>query len=186
MTHNSPTQVVRKTCRLNFWLCLTLGAIFTLQPLPGVAASKTSKLKVVFLYNFAKYTNWPGDFGPNFNLCILGNDPFGDALDGIKNKTPQGKTLVFRKIASAEEASGSCQLLFISSTQPQDVSNILKILESRPILTVGEITDFGANGGMLNFVRKGTKQKFEVNQKAAAKAGLSFSSKLLKIGVLVN
>jgi hypothetical protein len=38
----------------------------------------------------------------------------------------------------------------------------------------------------INFVLKGTKLKFEINQKALEGAGLRTNSQLLKLGILVE
>jgi hypothetical protein len=41
--------------------------------------------------------------------------------------------------------------------------------------------NFTANGGMIQFVVRDNKVRFEVNLRAAEKAGLSLSSQLLKV-----
>ncbi len=186
MHHNLKTQMPKDLSRLSVWHHLLLFIALSFQSLPAVSASKESELKVAFLYNFAKYTKWPNDIGKNFNLCFLGEDLFGDALNTIKDKRPHGKTLIFKKGSSVDEAAVNCQMIFIGSTQVQEVKKVVKKLAGRPLLTVVEMPDFKETGAMLNLIRKGTKQKFEVSQKAAEESGLSFSSKLLKIGILVD
>ena len=39
------------------------------------------RLKAAFLYNFAAFTEWPADVGSTLNLCVYGQDPFGEDLD---------------------------------------------------------------------------------------------------------
>jgi hypothetical protein len=46
-------------------------------------------------------------------------------------------------------------------------------------LTVSDMPDFINNGGMIQFVLKDNKARFEVNLVAAEKAGLTISSQLL-------
>src|SRR5881392_405743 len=70
--------------------------------------------KALYLFNFAKYTEWPKSAFPNdkspFVLGILGNDPFGSDIDIIKGKTIKGRKLVVRHLNSAREAA-DCHLL---------------------------------------------------------------------------
>ena len=44
----------------------------SLHSIPSFAASKESKLKAAFLYQFAKFVKWPGDIGDNINIGIYG------------------------------------------------------------------------------------------------------------------
>src|SRR5580704_15465858 len=66
-------------------IAVALGAIsvFTLSPISVAQANPPGEyeLKAAFLFNFAKFVNWPPDAFPNanatINLCIWGDDPFG-------------------------------------------------------------------------------------------------------------
>ena len=47
------------------------------------------QLKTAFLYNFAKFIEWPADSG-SLNFCILGEDNFGRDIDSIEGKAVGG------------------------------------------------------------------------------------------------
>jgi len=49
------------------------------------------------------------------------------------------------------------------------------------VLTVGESTDFIAQGGIINFVRDAGMIRFEIDQGAATRVGLHISSRLLRL-----
>jgi hypothetical protein len=54
------------------------------------------EVKAAFIYNFAKFVEWPRETGSAkgvFIVTILGRDPFGDALDD----TLRGKTIDNKK-----------------------------------------------------------------------------------------
>jgi hypothetical protein len=54
------------------------------------------------------------------------------------------------------------------------------------VLTVSEIPDFTASGGMIQFVVRNNKVRFEAKLAAADKAGLTPSSQLLKVATAVK
>src|SRR5689334_11365503 len=53
--------------------------------------------KALYLFNFAKYTEWPKEAFPDDNapfvVGILGKDPFLSDIDIIKGKTIKGRKL---------------------------------------------------------------------------------------------
>ena len=77
----------------------------------------------------------------------------------------------------------NCHILFISGSEKGRLPQILKQLNGRNVLTVGEMPGFTETGGMINFVLEGTKIRFQINNEAANSAGLKISSKLLNLSV---
>src|SRR5579884_4434390 len=70
------------------------------------------QVKAAFLYNFAKFVEWPPRAFPTpsapFSICLM-SDPFDGALDKItQGEVLDGHPLVIRRIRSAEDVS-SCQ-----------------------------------------------------------------------------
>jgi hypothetical protein len=144
------------------------------------------EVKAVYLYQFAKFVRWPGSGQDVFPICLLGYDPFGSALNStVDGESLDGKKLVIRRIASAEQVTG-CRILFISSSEHSRVGGILAALNGKPILTVSDMRDFADRGGMIQFVVEGERVRFEVNRAAAEQAGLSLSSDLLRVATAVN
>lgn len=147
--------------------------------------------KALYLYNFAKYTEWPkaafaSDDAP-FVLGILGKNPFGKDIGVLDNKTVKGRKLEVRPYSSVEEmlASG-CQLLFIASSETNKLAQILKALENTNVLTIAEADGFLQASGMINLVTEkktaGTQTvAFEINLPAAQKANLKLDAQLLKL-----
>ncbi len=62
--------------------------------------------------------------------------------------------------------------------EPEVIANSLG---AASILTVGEASGFASRGLMVNFVTAASKVRFEINEKAAQRAGLKISSKLLRL-----
>ncbi|MBV9573924.1 MAG: YfiR family protein [Acidobacteriales bacterium] len=148
------------------------------------------QVKATYLYNFGKFVHWPGQVekvnAGSFEICVLGQDPFGAALDGVlAGETINGKAAVARRISKPEEAA-TCGVLFISSSEREHIKKILAALQKAPILTVSDMKEFSEMGGMVQFVMEDNRVRFEVNVGAAERAGLSLSSELLKVALNVR
>ena len=119
-------------------------------------------------------------------IGVLGDDPFGKTLEKIVD----GKTFQDRPIRVVhfdgydprQAASiGKCQILFICSSENDDIGVILDAIKESSVLTVSEYVDFPAKGGMILLFRKENRLALRINPEAAKKAGLQISSKLLQI-----
>lgn len=148
------------------------------------------KVKAVYLFNFGKFVQWPAGAVSEgqekaFPICVLGQDPFGPALDDIvKGESIDGQPLVAKRINRVEDAD-DCRLLFIGPSEKERVIKLLEALQSKPVLTVSDLPEFCNRGGMIQFVLQGDKVRFEVNLTPAEKAGLTLSSQLLKVATAV-
>jgi len=147
-------------------------------------------VKAGFLYNFAKYVEWPAAAFENastpISIAILGADPFGDELDkALKNKTVRERGFVILRHREPADLK-PCHILFIPKTEKARTPEILKQVESWPTLTVGEDEGFARAGGVVNILIEKEKPRLEVNPDAAEKARLTINSKLLKLSSIVR
>ncbi len=154
-----------------------------------VPGASEYRIKSAFLYNFAKFVEWPGNPAPDtkdfITLCIVGQDHFGDIIETVRGKTVKGKNLVIRQCKEIMDFE-DCQIIFISSSEKERVRQILEAIQNRNVLTVGEMKGFAQLGGIINFIIKKNKVRFEINVDAANRAGLKISSKLLKLAKIVG
>jgi hypothetical protein len=84
-----------------------------------------------------------------------------------------------------DEAAG-CQLLFISSSEKGQWRAIMNELRGRNILTISDMDQFAAGGGMIGFIELQDKIHFEINAEAAQHSKLKISSQLLKLARIVS
>ena len=148
------------------------------------------QVKAAFLYNFAKFVEWPsGTLGRSnaIAICVLGQNPFGRVLeDAISGKTVDGKTFVVRRV-SEMKAAALCQILFVSSSERMRFGAILSELRTGGgVLTVGESEGFIEAGGVVNLKLDGGKIQIQININAAEQAGLRISSKLLSLAEILR
>jgi len=150
----------------------------------GAAQPTEYELKAAFVYNFAKFVEWPEDAfvspAESLRIGILGNDPFGDALPAvIAGRSAAGRGIELRRYRRPADVSG-CQILFIRPPEGE-LPRVLRALDPRGVLTVGEGEAFAREGGVIGLVMEENRVTFEVNLEAAERAHLTLSSKLLQL-----
>jgi hypothetical protein len=156
------------------------------------AASRQSteyEVKAAFLYNFAKFTEWPANTfsGPDEPLIfgILGHDPFGGNIDAATKRTVNGRPVQVRRFSDVREV-GKCHILFISSSEAERLETILHALRSSRILLISDISGFAERGGMINFIMQENSVGFKINADAVSRAGITLHSRLLNIAIIVH
>lgn len=169
------TFPIQKPCKFR----LVLGLVWSLtvgelglcadDPTPEYA-SKAGSLAL-----FLDYVKWPTGEGATSTVGILGDDPFGGALDKLHVKRS-------RSIEDLKD----CQIIFVAKSEQENLNAKLEALGSANILTVGESEDFVKQGGIIGFVIDGDKVRFEINTGAARRAGLKIDLRLLKLAVRVT
>ena len=156
----------------------------------AAAPARECEIKAAFLYNFTKFVDWPARTFANADapivIGVLGDSPCAQELEHlIKDRKVNGRTIVMRRIASAEEAKVT-QLLFVGFAQETQFAGLKAAIESLPVLTVGESPGFATLAGAIDFVPQGDKIRFEINIDAAEHAGLKISAQLQKLATVVH
>jgi hypothetical protein len=148
-----------------------------------------SSLKAAFIYNFAKFTEWPEDILPataTFSACVLGDSQIRDALE----RTVKGRQLSGRGISVSQVAIQgklrSCHLLYVSSVTPAQVAEIVAAVRGAPVLTISDGDDFMRQGGIAQMFVENGRMRFDLNLEIAKLSRLQLSSKLLVLAAHVH
>jgi YfiR/HmsC-like len=146
-------------------------------------------VKAAFLVNFAKFVEWPESSylgqGAPFSICVLGEDPFGDALNDLRGKFVLNRPVAVWRIKNADDG-WRCQILFVSASEKSHLPAIFKALRGARTLLVGETDGFAASGGDIQFMLEDDHVRFAINPDAIRRAGLQVSSKLLALAKIVR
>jgi hypothetical protein len=156
--------------------------------LASLASAQTMdeyQVKAGFVSSFASYVEWPAETfkGPQepIAICVLGQNPFGAALQTLaEGKVVEGRKFVIRKISDSRQA-GDCQILYISSSEHLRLRTILGSLGDKSVFSVGDTSDFIAEGGIVNLRTDGGRVSIEINSEAAKAKHLRISSRLLQL-----
>lgn len=151
--------------------------------------TKEYQLKAAFIYNFAKFVEWPesgfSDSESPIVIGILGSNPFGDELlNTVKNRKIHGRAIEIRNIRNAGEARGM-EMLFVSAGEERNFGALRNSL-GMGVLSVGESVQFASHGGTINFNLEGDKLRFDINMAAAHRSGLKVSAQLQKLATTIQ
>jgi hypothetical protein len=144
------------------------------------------EVKAAFLLNFARFAEWPAEktSGP-FVVAVLGEDPFGPALDRtFEGAGVGGRPWEVRRLSRVDDA-GRSHILFVSRSEEGRLGAILAALRGTHVLTVSDIPDFAERGGMIGFRLEERRVRFDINPAPAAESKLRISSQLLKLARIV-
>lgn len=163
---------------------LLIGLLISLAALRAQTVSEY-QVKALFIYNFAKFIDWPPEAFASvkepITVCIAGQDPFGADIDqAVKGKTVNSRELSIKRIGKSDDVKG-CQVLFVGSLEKKRAKGLLTSLNGANVLSVGESDGFPDMGGIIGFTMDGNKVRFDINLEAAEHAHLKISSKLLSL-----
>ena len=175
--------------RYIFFITIIIAALFICSPVFAEPPSEY-QVKSAFLYNFAKFIDWPDSAFKNdeapIRIGILGDNPFGDLLKKtVAGKKIRGRDVIIASVSKVEAITGF-NILFISSSENKRLPSIFSYLDGTSVLTIGEIDGFANKGGIINFFKYENKIRFEINNENARKANLIISSKLLKLARIIE
>jgi hypothetical protein len=169
---------------------------WTLEPNAQTSDSSDSSeylIKAGFIYNFAKFVEWPASAfsQPDSPIVIgiLGTDPFGAIIDRIvEDKKIGGRGFIVKRLKWGKDVKElrECNIVFVSSSEKGHLDDLVQALKALPILTVGETPGFAERGGIIRFTLEDNRVRFEVNVEAAHQADLTISSRLLTLARIIQ
>jgi len=175
-------------------LLKSLGAVCLLgvlcEPLSAVPAPSEYRVKAVFLFNFAKFVEWPAvtyvSASAPFSLCVYGDDPFGADLDEVvRGESIGGRPMIVRRLHEPGDVS-QCQILFIAGSADQELESVLATLDHRATLTVSDLEGAARRGAMIRMMNVGDRIRLRINIDAVRAAHLTVSSNLLRAAEVVG
>lgn len=159
-------------------------AVFSQQS--GIASE--GEIKAAFIYNFIKFVEWPAsafsNAGQRIVICVLGQDGVTRALEKVSGKIAQGRTISVKHAIDPTELA-QIHVLYIGQSEKDRVRSLIKEIPKH-VLTISDMQSFAASGGMINFYTAEKKISFVINLDAAERAGLKFSSQVLRLARIVK
>jgi len=171
---------------------LLLLAVLTvvLEPRAHAQAATEDKVKVAYIFNVVKFTDWPDSKFPSASApLIIGCDcdaSFFDLLDhSLAGKQASGHPLSVRRVSASADVQ-SCAVLFVGVEQSSAAGPFLALARRGNVLSVGESPGFLDLGGTVNFYNDQDTVHIEINPQNVSRAGLSLSSRLLTVAKIVR
>ncbi len=150
----------------------------------GFVMENPYKVEAAFLRNFSRYVTWPaGAFagpGSPWRIGILGRDPFGDILEKtFRGRTEQGRTFEVFRGETLDELP-ECNIIFVAYRDAAKRRAVLAELRGKPVLTVGDASEFLQEGGIIRLEVK-DRVKMSINLDRARSASLIIQTKMLEV-----
>ncbi len=148
------------------------------------------QVEAVFLLHFTQFVEWPAEAFPAANtpfvIGVLGQDPFGHALDeAVRGETVNGHPLVVKRFAAAAELS-PCQILFIDRSAVNQADRVIGSLMHTGTLTVTNFEVPAPADSIIRFLNEDQRIRLRINVDYARSAGLTISSKLRRPSQVVG
>lgn len=177
-------------------ICFCLAAYVTMAGLLGIDSHahaqmvEENQVKAAYLYNFAKFVEWPSTAFPNSDdpvqICAIGDDAAIDVLQAaVAGKKANGRRILSRRLSSVADL-GTCHILFVGFHDKNNIASVLRGTESAKVLTVGQSDRFIPLGGMINLAARNGSIELEVAPAIAENAGLKISSRLLVVARVIT
>jgi hypothetical protein len=176
-------------------LCVASVALATsLLEAPPIAAEGSaqvgrdiSSVKAGFLFNFAKFAEWPAlASAAPIAMCVAGDERIAVALaETVREQKISGHALDVSRPADSATWRG-CHLLFIADTELRRSAEGLGTIKSLQVLSVSDQKDFAQGGGLIEFYLEGGKMRFAINLDAVDRSGLRLSSRLLGLARIIR
>lgn len=187
--------LTRATCQRCISVCLalvaygTLGGLVNAHPYIHAQVMEEGQVRAAYLYNIAKFVEWPpaAFHGPDdpIQLCAIGDDATIDILQAaVTGKRVNGRPIQARRLAHTGDL-GTCHILFVGVRDKNKIAVILRKTASLPTVTVGQSDSFIPLGGMINLASESGVIKLEAAPATAEAAGLRISSRLLLVARIV-
>jgi hypothetical protein len=172
------------------WVMLCAGLAAPAPLRAQVSSSEEYRLKLAFLYNLAKFVDWPADAFPSaqapLNICVVGRDPFDDQMEQeVADRSINGHPYSLRRLRPSDDISG-CHIIFLPVASDSSLPDILSRVRGSSAITVGESRGFARRGGMINFVVESLRVRFEVNLDASQRGRSRISSRFLALAKIVK
>jgi hypothetical protein len=148
------------------------------------------QVKAVFLFNFTHFVEWPADAFPDpqapFVIGVLGQDPFGSALDeAVRGESVNGRQLIVQRYSRIADLK-PCQILFIDRSVDGEMEKALAALAHQRTLTVSDLDSATPRAVIIRFLSENQKIRLQINVDSARTAGLTISSKLLRPAQVIS
>ncbi len=144
--------------------------------------AQDAKFQALIIYNFTKLIDWPNKSG-NFTVKVLGNSDLVKELKDFTIDRKAGGKQNFDILKVELNNIDNCQVLFIGTSECDNLDQIVEKLGNSPTLIVTEKSDLTAKGAGISFVKMDGTWKFQFKEENIKKNGLKVSLDFKELGI---
>jgi hypothetical protein len=166
-----------------------LAALLLSSSTAAAQAVTEPSLKAAFIYNFAKFTEWPPGVlsaSTPFVACVLGDATVGDALErAVHGRLLWGRAITVSRL-QLEGNTRPCHLLYVAGVSAAQTEQVLVSVRGAPVLTISEADDYGPLGSIARLFVENGRLRFALSLDLAKRSRLQLSSKLIILATRIE
>lgn len=176
---------MKKILTISIFTFALLAGILTL---PGNASAQSINYKAygVFIYTFARFTEWPDKLkdSPSIKFAVFGkSEVYDELLAVLPSKTINGKPCTIDRIDTPEKLNGY-HVVFIPALKSSQLNEVLSHTRQQPLLIITEHDGLIKKGAGISFVVTDEKKLgFELNEAALKERSLRVAAQLRSLAV---
>ena len=148
------------------------------------------ELKAVYLLKFGDFVQWPANaFAASdapLIIAVAGADALAAVLEPLaQQKRVDGRGVQIRRLKRGDALTGA-HIVFVANGELERLATAHEALHGAPVLTVTDGSRAAQPAGIVNFVIRDNRVRFEIDAESAEAAHLSISSKVLALAVSVK
>jgi hypothetical protein len=143
--------------------------------------SSYGELQSAYLFNFAKYIQWPRE-ADSFVIGIFGETEISSDLENtLKGKKVRGLEIQMKEISSLDNLP-ECNIIYLPASNSKNLAALKNATAGKHILIVSE-NDLIKKGASISFVIEDDRLRFKLNVKSLSDAELTATEGLLKLAL---
>ncbi len=150
-------------------------------------SGQQSMFKALFMFNFAKYIEWPNQTNQNeFIIGVLGHDEIIPELNKLANaRKINNKTIVVKSVKDFKDAPNA-NIFFIPPSKSSEINDVKNYFLNKPTLIICENTNACNKGASINYTLQGGKMKYEISKQNIVSHNLNVDQKLIALGIEIK
>jgi hypothetical protein len=170
--------------RRRAWLVRLAGVALALLPADGALGVERGALEAAIVFNVLQFVEWPNESalpdGSSLTLCLRGDSPLMPPARLLEGRAVRRMAL---RVVRLDGLAHQCQAIYVdSAAAEQDGRNAAR----EPALVIGASDYRPAARPSIQLVFADGRLAFDIDQRKAQQAGLSISSRLLRLARTVS
>jgi hypothetical protein len=159
-------------------------------PARAQSPSLETAVKATYLHKIAAFVEWPASAfaAPDspLVLCVAGNDAVGRLADeAVSGRMYARRPIAVRHVAQPAQAA-DCHIVYVAGLREEAIAAYLDSVRDKPVLTVTDGAGDRRARGVINFIVRDNRVRFEIDLDLAALQHLVVSSKLVGVAARVR
>jgi hypothetical protein len=148
-------------------------------------AVERAGLEAAIVYNLLQFVEWPGEAtrpaGAQMVVCLDAASPLLAELQSLEGRPVRRMKLAVRGVAAADAAK-ACNAIYVDAEgQRNGLAARKAVLADGPALVIGGSDAPQGEGRTMRLSESEGRIVFDIDMKAAREAGLTVSSRLLRL-----